>query len=75
MMVAAFAASIEVRTKADPDVVLDLLYAPLYYRLLVGHQPLWEAFIREHVTLALNGILSAKDAAPSLKRSRQPGKK
>jgi AcrR family transcriptional regulator len=61
--------------KADPDVVLDLLYAPLYYRLLVGHQPLSEAFIREHVTLALNGILPAKDVVPPPKRSRQPVKK
>lgn len=41
---------------ADPDVILDMLYAPLYYRLLVGHQPLSAAFIREHVTLALNGL-------------------
>ena len=42
--------------EADPDVILDMLYAPLYYRLLVGHQPLTAEFIREHVTLALNGL-------------------
>jgi AcrR family transcriptional regulator len=42
---------------ADPDVILDMLYAPLYYRLLVGHQPLTAAFIREHVKLALNGLV------------------
>jgi len=46
--------------KADPNVVLDLLYAPLYYRLLLGHQPLSEAFIREHVSLALSGIMLPK---------------
>lgn len=43
--------------EADPDVVLDLLYAPLYYRLLVGHQPLSKAFISDHVSLALGGIM------------------
>jgi hypothetical protein len=46
--------------KADPDIVLDLLYAPLYFRLLVGHQPLSEQFIREHVALALQGILPSR---------------
>jgi AcrR family transcriptional regulator len=61
--------------KADPNVVLDLLYAPLYYRLLVGHQPLSEAFIREHVSLALNGILPAKEVVSSGKRPRRPAKK
>ena len=48
--------------KADPDVVLDLLYAPLYYRLLVGHQPLTAEFVRAHVDLAMRG-LAAKDRA------------
>lgn len=43
---------------ADPDVILDFLYAPLYFRLLVGHQPLTEVAIREHVELALNGLLT-----------------
>lgn len=43
-------------TKADPNVVLDLLYAPLYYRLLVGHQPLTREFVQEHVALAMKGL-------------------
>ena len=59
---------------ADPDVVLDLLYAPLYYRLLVGHQPLSEAFIREHVSLALGGIMPTtslpSSKSPSLKKGK-----
>ena len=42
--------------KADPNVVLDLLYAPLYYRLLVGHQPLTREFVHEHVALAMKGL-------------------
>lgn len=41
---------------ADPDVVLDLLYAPLYFRLMVGHKPLDDAAVREHVRLALAAL-------------------
>ncbi len=28
----------------DTDLAMDLIYGPIYYRLLVGHQPLDEAF-------------------------------
>ncbi len=45
--------------QADPDVILDLLYAPLYFRLLVGHQPLTDEAVRAHVELALDGITAA----------------
>ncbi|WP_165970718.1 TetR/AcrR family transcriptional regulator [Actinomadura sp. 6K520] len=41
---------------ADPDVVLDLLYAPLYFRLLVGHLPLSDEAVREHVGLVMRGL-------------------
>ncbi|MEO3826270.1 TetR/AcrR family transcriptional regulator [Actinomadura sp. B10D3] len=41
---------------ADPDVVLDLLYAPLYFRLLVGHLPLTDEAVREHVGLVMRGL-------------------
>lgn len=41
---------------ADPDVVLDLLYAPLYFRLMVGHRPLDDASVREHVRLVLAAL-------------------
>lgn len=40
----------------DTDLALDLIYGPIYYRLLVGHQPLNETFARtlpERVTAAL----------------------
>jgi len=30
----------------DTDLAMDLIYGPIYYRLLVGHQPLDEAFAR-----------------------------
>lgn len=42
--------------KADPDVTLDLLYAPLYFRLMVGHRPLSDEAVREHVQLVLRAL-------------------
>lgn len=42
--------------KADPAVVLDLIYAPLWFRLLIGHEPLNQAFVRAHVDLVLSGL-------------------
>lgn len=41
----------------DPHVILDLLYAPLYYRLLFKHQPLSDEFVAEYVQLVLNGVM------------------
>jgi AcrR family transcriptional regulator len=45
---------------ADPAVVLDLIYAPLWYRLLVGHGPLDAAFVRAHVDLVWNGLAAGR---------------
>ena len=41
------------------EVALDLLYGPLYHRLLHGHAPLNDRFVRDAVDLALHGILPA----------------
>ncbi|MFQ1065097.1 TetR/AcrR family transcriptional regulator [Bordetella trematum] len=67
--------------KADPNVVLDLLYAPLYYRLLVGHQPLTREFVHDHVVLAMKGLARAPDAitlvmpAARKKAAKSPARK
>ena len=37
----------ELRFGLDPDLVLDLLYGPLYLRLLLKHAPLDETFVDE----------------------------
>lgn len=42
--------------KADAHVVLDTIYGPLYYRLLVGHQPLSEDFVKEYLGLIFDGL-------------------
>jgi AcrR family transcriptional regulator len=44
------------RRGVDLDVALDMLYAPIFLRLLVGHQPLSEAFADALVDHALKGL-------------------
>lgn len=43
----------------DPEIALDILYGPIYYRLLVKHQPLSDIFASELPEVALR-CLSAK---------------
>ncbi len=48
----------ELDRKLDTDLALDLIYGPIYYRLLVGHKPLNESFAKalpERVVAALKG--------------------
>jgi AcrR family transcriptional regulator len=52
----------ELREDIDPEVAVDSLYGPIYYRLLVGHAPLKEDFadaLADHVFAGL----SAQDPA------------
>lgn len=37
----------EIRSDIDTDVLIDMLYGPIYYRLLVGNAPLTAAFANE----------------------------
>jgi AcrR family transcriptional regulator len=41
------------------EVALDLLYGPIYHRLLHGHAPLNDRFVRDVIDTALNGIATA----------------
>lgn len=41
------------------EVAIDLLYGPLYHRLLHGHAPLSDRFVRDVVDLALAGLQPA----------------
>ena len=46
----------EFRAGLDIEVTLDLLFAPVYYRLLLGHEPMTEAFATasvEHLVVGL----------------------
>ena len=47
----------EIPAGTKVEVALDLLFGPLYHRLLHGHAPLNDTFVRNAVDMALNGIL------------------
>jgi AcrR family transcriptional regulator len=49
----------EIPAGTKVEVALDLLYGPLYHRLLHGHAPINDRFIREVVDTALGGIAPA----------------
>jgi len=46
----------EIPADLDLEVALDLIYGPLYHRLLQGHAPLDDAFVKSAIDLALAGI-------------------
>jgi AcrR family transcriptional regulator len=46
----------EIRDDVDVDVVLDLLFGPLHYRLLVGYSPVDSRFADMVTTLTLSAI-------------------
>ena len=49
----------EVSADLDVEVAMDLIYGPVYHRLLHGHGALTDRFARDVVDLALRGILAA----------------
>jgi AcrR family transcriptional regulator len=53
----------EIPANTKVDVALDLLFGAVYHRLLHGHAPLNDRFVRDVVDTALGGILSAPDRA------------
>jgi AcrR family transcriptional regulator len=46
----------EIPASTKIEVALDLLYGPIYHRLLHGHAPLTERFVRDVIDIALDGI-------------------
>jgi AcrR family transcriptional regulator len=46
----------EIPPDTKVEVALDLLYGPLYHRLLHGHAPLNDRFVREVIDLVLDGV-------------------
>lgn len=47
----------EIPADTNVEVAIDVLYGPLYHRLLQGHAPLNDRFVRDVVETALGGIL------------------
>ena len=56
------------RPDTDPDAMIDLLYAPIYYRLQMGTGPLSDAYIDEIFDHAMLGVRAGETAAA--KKSR-----
>jgi AcrR family transcriptional regulator len=50
----------EVPADTKIEVGLDMLYGPLYHRLLHGHAPLNDRFVRDVVDTALDGVLPGR---------------
>jgi hypothetical protein len=44
------------RPDVDPDAMIDILYAPLYYRLQMGTGPLSDAYVDEIFDHAMKGL-------------------
>ncbi|WP_194897629.1 TetR/AcrR family transcriptional regulator [Catenulispora pinisilvae] len=47
------------------EVALDLIYGPIYHRLLHGHGTVNDRFVKEAIDMALNGIRGRSGAAPA----------
>jgi AcrR family transcriptional regulator len=52
----------EIAANTKIEVALDLLYGPIYHRLLHGHAPLNDRFVRDVIDLALRGLAPASNA-------------
>lgn len=46
----------ELRKDVDAEVAIDALYSPLFYRLLLKHQPLTDKLVNELVDVVIKGI-------------------
>ena len=46
----------EIAEPADMETILDMIYGPLFYRILVGHQPLTEKFADSLTRLAIKAL-------------------
>jgi AcrR family transcriptional regulator len=50
----------ELRADLDAEVAVELLYGPLFFRLLTGHAPLNASFVDKLVDTALRGFTAAE---------------
>jgi AcrR family transcriptional regulator len=48
----------ELRADVDVEVAIDALYSPLFYRLLLKHQPLTDKLVNELVDVVMSGLAS-----------------
>ena len=48
----------ELREDIDEEIAIDALYSPLFYRLLLKHQPLTDKFVNKLVNMVMNGLIA-----------------
>ena len=58
-------ASGEFRKDADPELLIDMVYGPIYYRLFVGHQPLDKRF----GDALVDGVMASVKPSPTRRAS------
>lgn len=60
----------EIRTDIDAETQMDILYAPIYFRLIMGHLPLDRKFADQHcaVMFKLLGSQAQTSASPAKRR-------
>lgn len=51
----------ELREDIDVEVAIDALYSPLFYRLLLKHQPLTKNFVDRLVDAVMNGLIADRE--------------
>jgi AcrR family transcriptional regulator len=52
----------EIGEAVEVELAIDLIYGPLYLRLLQGHAPLSAAVVRRVIDAALDGVLAGSEA-------------
>jgi AcrR family transcriptional regulator len=63
-MLSTAIADSEVASSTDIEVALDLIYAPIFYRLLVGHGPLDAAYADGVLDQVLRGLAGGRQPRP-----------
>jgi AcrR family transcriptional regulator len=56
-----------IRSDVPPDIAADLLFGPLFYRMLVRHRPVTKAFMMQVFRYAMDGLR----AKPTSRRARR----
>jgi len=62
------------RKDVHPDLAVDLLVGPLFYRMFVGHRPVTQEFVEQVFHNVLAGLRAPEHARKSTRAKRAPAK-
>jgi AcrR family transcriptional regulator len=65
VVLGAHQANGELPVDADLDLVMDMMYAPLYYNLLTGYRPISSTYAEAVTRAVLNGVRAAAGSRPN----------